>query len=235
MCTRPGYTTTGTPSSSPTRTVKLWPSTGIASVGNPSMSLYGMCRTTRTRSPSEPRPLPSTMASGCSMVGLHHAATFSNVSSMTTVLSPCISRRRVEPLPHRHFSSIASRPFAAGATRERPRWGAGRHNTQVQRVDSAQKWSRCARLQQRGTSRPKRRARRAATVVNASCNSRSTSRPKPPASSCSKLPACHSAAHRNQTSRYRSACSRRARLAQAAEHLRHTGQRARHQPRRRAR
>ena len=139
MCTRPGYTTTGTPSSSPTRTVKLWPSTGIASVGNPSISLYGMCRTARTRSPSEPRPLPSTMASGCSMVGLHHAATFSNVSSMTTVLSPCISRRRVEPLPHRHFSSIASCPFAAGATRERPRWGAGRHNTQVQRVDSAQK------------------------------------------------------------------------------------------------
>ncbi|VWM24649.1 Uncharacterised protein [Collinsella intestinalis] len=215
MCTRPGYTTTGTPSSSPTRTVKLWPSTGIASVGNPSISLYGMWRTTRTRSPSEPRPLPSTMASGCSIVGLHHAATFSNVSSMTTVLSPCISRRRVEPLPHRHFSSIASRPFVAGATRERPRWGAGRHNTQVQRVDSAQKLvAMCQAIA----------AWHIATKTADAAGGYGR-----------KLLACHSVAHRDQTSRCRSACSRRARLAQAAERLRHTGQRARHRPRRRAR
>ena len=76
-------------------TSKRCPATGRAAAGKPSMSAYGMRRTGFTSEAKAPRPLPKTMATGCSMLARHAFTTF---SSTTTI--PSLARARAQtPCP----------------------------------------------------------------------------------------------------------------------------------------
>ena len=67
-------------------------------MGKPSMSSYLMRRTTRTSSASGARPLPSTNAMGCSMLGSQYSTSF---SSATTMCPSCSNKAAVTPEPAR--------------------------------------------------------------------------------------------------------------------------------------